>query len=448
MALTIPQVLRQFKADVAQALSAETIEKICGYLGHVWRQRVLDPVTTVQVFLLQILHGNTACSALSRLAGLVFSAGAYCAARARLPLALFEDLLEHVCDALFPEVHETGRWHGHRTWTLDGSSFSMPDTPQLQAHFGQHSAQAKGCGFPTAHLLAMFHAGTGLLLRVMASPWRTHDMHQATRMHQEMDEGDILIGDRGLASFVHLALLFLQKKHALFRCHHQQIVSFRVGRKHTGQRKPRRGLPRSRYLRRLGHWDQVVEYTKPKNKPAWMDASAYAALPDTLQVRELRYRVSQRGHRPELITLATTLLDAEAYPAADLAELYLQRWQVEINLRHLKTTMGLEVLHCQKVEGVLKELYMFAVAYNLVRLVMLEAARRQRVPLDRISFIDALRWLRDTPPPTPLTPLLVNPLRPNRIEPRVVKRRPKPHKLMNQPRETLRKALSHHRTAA
>src|SRR5436853_3933147 len=118
MALTIPLILRQFKSDVATALSPEIIWRICGYLGHIWRERVLDPVTTVHVFLLQILHGNTACTHLPHLAGLVFTATAYCAARNRLPQELFTVLLQRVCDALFPEIETTGRWHGHRTWTL------------------------------------------------------------------------------------------------------------------------------------------------------------------------------------------------------------------------------------------------------------------------------------------------------------------------------------------
>jgi hypothetical protein len=448
MARTIPQIVRQFKADVAKALSAETVDKICGSLGYVWRDRILNPLTTVHIFLLQILHGNTACSALARLAGMTFTAGAYCTARARLPLALFEELLRQVCDALDLEVHDSSLWHGHRTWTLDGSSFSMSDTPELQEHFGQPGAQAKGCGFPVAHMLALFHAGTGLLLHVLASPLRTHDMHHAAKMHPDMDEGDILVADRGLASYVHLALLFLRKMHALFRCHQQQIVSFRVGRKHTGQRKPQKGLPRSRYVRRLGRWDQLVEYTKPKSKPTWMDEAAYAALPDTLRLRELRYLTPQRGHRTRVITLVTTLLDPQAYPAADLAELYLSRWQIEVNFRHLKTTMGMEILHCQSVDGVLKELYMFAVAYNLVRQVMLEASRRQRVPPDRISFVDALRWLRDAPADAVLTPLVVNSLRPQRLEPRVLKRRIKEYTLMTKPRAALRKALSRKKDVA
>jgi Transposase DDE domain len=448
MALTIPQVLRQFKTDIASALAADTILRICGYLKYVCRDRVLGPVATVQVFLVQILHGNTACTALSRLAGIPFTAAAYCVARKRLPLALFQELLQHVCDALFPEVHTTGRWRGHRTWTLDGSSYSMPDTPALQAHFGQPAAQAKGCGFPVAHLLALFHAGTGLLLHIIASPLRTHDLRHAAVMHPELDEGDILIADRGFASFTHLALLFRRKMHALLRCHQKQIVSFRVGRRHTKQRKPRAGLPRSRYLCRLGRHDQLVEYSKPLTKPTWLEKAPYVALPTTLLLRELRFTTPQRGYRTRVITLVTTLVDPVAYPAAALAELYLGRWQIELNFRHLKTTMGLEVLHCKTVAGVLKEMYMFAITYNLVRLVMLEASRRQKVPLDRISFIDALRWLRDAQADTRLTALVINPDRPDRIEPRVLKRRQKEYTRMTKPRDVLRKALLRKKRAA
>jgi hypothetical protein len=448
MALTIPEIIHQFKADVATAISGETIRKICGYLGHVCRKRVLDPTTTIHVFLLQILNGNTALTALSRLAGVTFTAAAYCTARKRLPLALFQDLLERVCDALFPELQTTGRWRGHRTWSMDGSSFSMSDTPELQKHFGQPGAQSPGCGFPVAHALALFHAGTGLLLKIVASPLRTHDMRHAAVMHDELQEGDVMLGDRAFASYVHLALVSLRNMHAVFRGHQKQIVSFRAGRRHTSQRNATKGLPRSRYVRRLGRWDQVVEYSKPTTRPKWMDEAAWARLPATLLVRELRFLTPQRGHRTRVITLVTTLLDPIAYPASELAQLYLGRWQIEVNLRHLKTTMRMEVLHCKTVAGVLKEMYMFAIAYNLVRLVMLEASRRQEVPLDRISFVDALRWLRDAKVDTPLTPLVVNPERKNRLEPRVRKRRPKQYDLMRKPRKVLRKALSRKKLAA
>ena len=441
MALTIPQIVGQFKTDVAKALSPETIEKVCNYLGYVCRERILNPVVTVHAFLIQILHGNTACTAVSRLIGVAFTAGAFCTARKRLPIALFEELLQHVCDGLFPELETTGRWRGHRTWSLDGSSFSMSDTPALAGHFGYPPGQAKGCGFPVAHMLALFHAGTGLLLRVVAAPLRTHDLRHTAAMHPELTEGDILLADRGFTSYGHLAMLLLRQIHPVFRCHQKQIVSFRVGRKHTRQKEARKGLPRSRYVRRLGRRDQIVEYSKPLDKPAWMDADTWARLPATLLVRELRFRTPDPGCRTRIITLVTTLLDPDAYPATELAQLYLSRWQIEVNFRHLKTTMGMEILHCQSVAGVLKELQMFAIVYNLVRLVMLEASRRQKVPLERISFIDALRWLRAAKADTILSPLVVNPLRPNRLEPRVIKRRMKEYDLMKKPRSELRNQL-------
>jgi Transposase DDE domain len=442
MAVSLPEVLRQFKTRVADALSAEWIEQACQALGITFRRRLLDPVTLCHIFLLQILHGNTACAGLRHLAEKSFSAAAYVKARTRLPLALFAWLLERVVDACSCDIHGTGRWRGHRTWLLDGSSFSMPDTPELQQHFGQHGNQKKGCGFPVAHILTLFHAGTGLLQRVLASPLRTHDMAWAALMHPEMLAGDVLIADRGFSSYVHLAQLFMRNLHGLLRCHQRQIVDFSPGRRHTGGRKPEAGLPRSRWLKSLGPYDQVVEYVKPDQRPKGVSRSDYDALPDTLILRELRYWIDKPGYRTKVITLVTTLIDAEAYPAEELATLYGQRWQVETNLRHLKTTMKMEVLHCKTVDGVLKELTMFALAYNLVRLVMLEAASRQGVALERISFVDALRWLRTAKPGTPLPELVVNPHRPHRFEPRVVKRRPKSYRYMTKPRGELRKRLA------
>ena len=445
MPLSLPEVVGHFKADVAKALSAEWIEKACRALGITFRRRLLDPVTLCHVFLLQILHGNNACTGLPHLCGLTFSAAAYCKARARLPLALFQWLLERVVDALSGETQSTGLWRGHRTWLLDGSSFSRPDTPELQQHFGQPGNQKKGCGFPVAHVLALFHAGTGFLQHAIASPLRTHDLTHARLLHDELLPGDLLVGDRGFASYVHLAQLFLRELHGLWRGHQRQIVHFRAGRRHAKQRV---GWPRTRWLKRLGRYDQLVEYTKPTKPPKGRSQADYDALPDTLVLRELRYWTSKRGCRTKVITLVTTLLDAEVYPAKELAALYGQRWQVELNLRHLKTTMRLDVLHCQTVDGVLKELTLFALAYNLVRLVLLEASRRQGEPLDRMSFVDALRWLRTAEPGTPLPKLVVNPLRSYRFEPRVVKRRPKPYPRMTKPRATLRKQLAGKRHAA
>jgi hypothetical protein len=176
-----------------------------------------------------------------------------------------------------------------------------------------------------------------------------------------------------------------------------------------------------------------------------MSREQYDALPDSITVREIRRRVrlgkGGRGGRRITVTIITTLLDPLLYPADELIELRLRRWDVETNLRHLKTTMGLDVLRCKTEAGVRKELAVFCLVYNLVRVVMLQAADRQRVPVSRISFADALHWMRHARACDRLPDLVINPLRPNRIEPRCRKRRDKQYDLMNKPRRVLRKAL-------
>jgi hypothetical protein len=443
-------ILSQFRQDIAATLDPTAILDVCRAVGHTWRQCLLDPVAIVHLFLLQVLHGNTALTHLPHLAGLAFTASAFCQARARLPLAVFVGLLQRVGAALRPDTDAQGLWHGHRTFLVDGSSFSMPDTPQLQAHFGQSKKARPGCGFPTAHLMTLFHAGTGLLQEAFALPLEVHDMASAHRLHPQLRAGDVLVGDRGFCSFAHLALLVRRGVHALFRLHQRQIVDFTPGRPHAdpqGKDSPK-GLPRSRWLCALGLTDQVVEWFKPVRRPDWMTAEEYAALPEVVRVRELRYRVAVPGYRTREVTVVTTLIDAATYPADEVATLYFRRWQVETNLRHLKQTMKMDILHCQSVEGVTKELSVFCLVYNLVRVVMLEAARRQGVAVDRISFVDALRWLASAGPGEELPELVVNPERPGRFEPRTTKRRPKQYPWMSKPRQELRKGLRNKEDAA
>jgi hypothetical protein len=335
-------------------------------------------------------------------------------------------------------------WQGHRLYLLDGSSFSMPDTPALQKHFGQPSEQTTGCGFPVAHLLVLCDAVHGYLLRTEALPLHTHDMAHAAALHAALRPGDVLIGDRAFATFAHLALCQQRGLHGLFRSHQKQIVCFRPHRRHRSSRNHHAGtmgLPSSRWLKRLGKHDQLVEYIKPQRRPDWMTSEEYAQLPSSIVVRELRYRIAIPGRRTRAVTLVTTLLDPVRYPAKELARLYGLRWTVETNLRYLKQTLKMDILHCKTVEGVLKELTMFVLVYNLVRRVMREAARRQQVQPDRISFVDAWRWLQQAQPDDELPRLIVNPLRPGRYEPRVRKRRPKQFPVMKRPRKVLRKEL-------
>jgi hypothetical protein len=453
--LRITDAIQQIEAQITDTLSDELVHRLCTELGHRWRERDLGPVVTTHLFVQQILHGNIAVRELRHLSRVDFTDSAYCQARARLPRALLERLQQAVTGTLYAttEVPAKDLWCGHRVFLLDGSSFSMPDTPALQKQFGQPGGQAAGCGFPVAHLLVRFDANTGYLMRTEALPLRSHDLSGVAAMHAALGPGDVLVGDRAFGSFAHLALCRQRDIHGVFRAHQRQIIDFRPHRRHKTQQrgqgqKGEKGLPSSRWLQRLGKHDQRVEYPKPKQRPQWMTAEEYAALPATIVVREVRYTLRQRGLRTRTVTLVTTLLDPEKYSAAELARLYGLRWQVETNLKHLKQTLGMDILRCETVEGVLKELTLFVMIYNLVRRVMWEAACQQDVEPDRISFIDAWRWLRYAQPGDVLTKLVVNPTRPGRVEPRVRKRRPKQFPLMKKPRAVLRKALLTKKVAA
>lgn len=442
--------LERIKQNVAAALSAQAIEQVCRETNHKWRERDLGPAQTIWAFLLQVLHGNTACQHVLRLAQLTCSDTAYCDARARIPLATYERLLERTTQAA-RSVASVPLWHGHRTFVIDGTGISMPDTEELRQHFGAPGQQAAGCSFPIAHLLAMFDSATGLLVKAWVGPLRTHDMRDAAKLHPALQADDVLAGDTAFASYAHLALLSQQKLHGVFRMHQRQLVSFRQDRRLTGKlpKGTKATHAKSRLIRKLGRFDQIVEYRRADySRPSWMSVEEWRALPETLHVRELRYWTKQPGFRTQEVTLVTTLLDAERYPLEDLADLYGRRWGVETNFAHLKTTMKMDVLRCKTVAGVQKELMMFAIVYNLIRLVMLAAAEKQQVSVARVSFIDALRWLAEAGWHRPALELVINPDRRGRSEPRVKKRRPKQYTLMKLPREELRNQLMHKKVTA
>ena len=436
--------------DPLGVLGRGAVEAVCRELGHRWRERELDPATTVAPFVQQVLHGNCPCSEVRHLPaarGRAFTAAAYCEARARLPPGVYQSLPTRVVDAALPLARRRQHlWLGrHRTFLVDGSTFSMPDTPQLRTAFGVPHGPAEGCSFPTAHLLVLFSAATGLLLDAAASPPFTGDVGAAAGLHPRLCPGDVLVGDGAFGTYCHLALLAGAGVHGLFPVHHGRVVDFTPRRPHCPRGgRAAAGLPRSRWLKSLGRDDQVVQWLKPagKERPPWMTPEAYAALPESITVRELRRAVKRPGGAGEVtLTMVTTLTDRRHYPAHELLALRLRRWDVETDIRHLKTTMKMDVLRCKTEAGVRKELAVFCVVYNLVRVVMLEAARRQRADADRVSFADALRWVRHARPGDAMPDLLLNPHRPDRAEPRCRKRRWKKHALMNKPRDKLRQAL-------
>jgi hypothetical protein len=440
--------LARIKEDLQPFLPEESILGACREAGHRWRERLLGPVQTVHLFILQVLCFNTAMTHLRHLAKTAVKAPAYCKARMRLPLNVLEALLVNSSGAMrtagsWPE----GSWCGLRAYLVDGSSTIAPDTPDSQKHFGQPKGCKEGCGFPVPKVLGLFDAFSGLILKTLAFPLYTHEQSKVWMLHPLLKAGDLLIGDRGFCSFVHLAMLFSSGIHGLFRIHQHQIVDFRPHRKHRrkypkGRKVTGRPIPRSKFIRRLGKRDQVVQWFKDAaSRPKWISDEQYSALPDSLLVRELRFVLPRKGQRTLCITIATTLLDPLLYPKEKIAELYGVRWQVETHFAELKTTLRMRKVKSKTAQGVKKELVVYALVYNLVHLVMLRAARRQCVTPQRISFIDAVRWLLSAEPGQPLPNLLINPHRPDRHEPRVVKDRNDTYTKMTRPRHELQKAL-------
>ena len=308
MAAFIRSVLALVNLEIARVLAPQAIEQVCRELKHTWRSCTFDPATTVYACLRQILEGNPSCDHVPHLTGLAVTGEADCQARSRLPVELFHRLMAIVCDAVETSCDAAALWRGHRLWHRYGSSCSMPETPELQERFGQSSNQAVGCGFPTAHLMTLFHAATGCLLRITMAPLRSHGLPRSLSTHGALRSGDIVVADRGFCSFVHLAMRQFLGVFGLFRLPQRTIVSFRKGRgyatartgkKLTGKKLARvaKGKPTSRWVKWLGTGDQIVEYFTPKQRPAWITVEDYALPPESILVRELRYRVAQKGYR-------------------------------------------------------------------------------------------------------------------------------------------------------
>jgi len=438
-------------------LSSDCVNQLARAGEFCFRRRLLTPGETLRLFAQQIAHGNVACAAMRHLAGRDFTDSAWCAARSRLPVEVITGVNRLIVDGTLAELDRcddagdgTYRWHGHRTFVVDGTTDSMPDTPALRGHYGVPAGVRPGLGFPMAHLLMLMDHASGLIVDCVDSPMFTSDVSVTPQVHHQLGGGDVLLGDVSFVGYAHLALILQANLHAVMPVHHRRIVDFAADRAHANPRKGKSGKhtgkPRSRVIRTLGKDDQIVEYFKPVEKPAWMSQEQWQSLPATITVREIRRTVQRHGFRPIVVTIVTTLLDPQKYPADELIELRLTRWIIETNFRHLKITLGMDVLKCKTLAGVRKERLMFILVYNLIRALMLRSAREQAVHINRLSFADALAWMRygrcdqycsDTPPR-----LIINPLRHGRLEPRKIKRQKKEFPYMKQSRAVLKAELN------
>jgi len=444
---SISRTLQRIKDDLHPFLPDEMIFEACSRAGHAWRQRLLDPVVTLHLFILQILNFNTAMTHLRHLAKYPVKAAAYCKARMRLPLATPQDLQRSSSVGMSEACDGRGLWCGLRADLVDGTSTITPDTPELDKTFKHPKGQKEGCGFPVPKLLALFDAFSGLVIERLGFPLSTHDPSKVWLLHPLLGRCGLLVGDRGFCSYEHLAMLHMRGLQGVFRMHQRQIVSFRRDRR-MKRGKKQSGRPTSRFLRRLGKHDHVVQWYKAKQKPRWLSVMEYRVLPVTLSVREVRYWQPRRGQRPLCVTIVTTLLDPVHDHKEKIADLYNVRSRAATQFGPLQTTLKLRKVTTRTVEGVRKELAISCLLYKLVHAVMVEAAWRQGTTPDRISFIDAVRWLLSADPGESLGVLMENRLRPGRHEPRVVKERHGSYPVMTHPRQTLRKALKNQAISA
>jgi len=394
------------KEHVDRCLPDDFIFKTCREIGHRWRKRKLDPACTLHLFLLQLLAG-LALSGLRHAGNIAVTAQAICAAKKRLPLQLFTRLVE---TALPKDFSAAATYNGLVTYLVDGTSFLVDDVAKLARKYGKSSNQrGTSRSYPTPKLLTLMHAGAGYIGKAIILPYRRQEFTCLSRLFKLIGKGCLLMGDRGLVSFAHLALMRAQDIHGCFRLPRGMVVRGR-------------GKGSHRLAKRLGRQDMLVTWTAYR-RPKWMSKKRWATISgQTLQLRQIAFRVCRKGYRTHWAWIITTLLDPEQHPARKLIELYTDRWQIEVNFRDLKCTLKMSKISAKTVKGVQKEVLAFILLYNLIRQIMRTAAQQQDVPPDRIGFKDAMLWLLYSPPGTPLAKLLVNPRRERATQPRRLKK--------------------------
>lgn len=415
--------------------------------GRSYRDRIYSPFVMLSLFIEQVLGTDHSCQdavarSLSRRVSLgqapsSLNTGPYCKARSRLPLSLLVRLARDVASRLVAEQPSTWRWRGREVKLIDGTTVSMPDTQVNQARFPQPRSQAPGLGFPMARLVAIVSLSCGAVLEWAMGPGEgehTGETALLWGLKERLSPGDVVVADRYYAGYFLIAALRLLGVDVVMRQHHLRHTDFRKGV-------------------RLGERDHLVDWARPV-RPAWMDEATYAAMPEALTMREVRV-----GRR----TLVTTMVDARDVPKAELGELYGRRWQIELDLRAIKVVMQMEILRCKTPAMVEKEVAAHLLAYNLVRAVMAQAACVHGLTPRQLSFKTTLQLLNAFEQAlrhrtcSSLRDACVHLLagiartrlahRPDRVEPRAIKRRPRQHWLLTKPRWVMRERLSRRKIA-
>jgi len=446
------QFLQDGELPFTNVLTEEVIAQALQVISG-WLDRVFSPLVTLWVFLGQVLGADQSCrAAVARLIAHRLAHGqkpcsaqtsAYCQARKRLPESFFADVARQTGRNLDAQVESRWLWKGRHVYLYDGSSVSMPDTPENQSEYPQPVCQKPGLGFPLARLAAVFSLACGAVLELGMCRYAGKGQSELGMLRKLWDiflPGDVMVGDRLMCAWTEMVMLLQRGVDCVCRFSSHRKADFRRGH-------------------RLGQGDHIVLWPKPP-RPRSIDAESYAALPEFLVVRECRIRVEQPGFRVRTLIIATTLLDAKQYSKQELAQLYRARWNAELDLRSLKETMQMDILRCKTPELVRKELWAHILAYNLIRTIMAQAASKHGLEPGSISFkgalqtleafqgVLALRGQRDAVLRLSLYQQLLDAIashrvadRPDRFEPRRKKRRPKPYDRLMKPRQEAKRQM-------
>lgn len=413
---------------------------------------VYTPAMTLWAFLSQVLHKDEQRSCLAAVSRVIVllvalgrdpcakNSGAYCRARAKLPEPVIERLTVNVARACEKAIPRQWLWHGRHVKLADGTTVSMPDTEENQREYPQHPNQKEGLGFPIARMVVLLSLATAMVSGMAMAPYTGKETGEMALMRQlldQLDPHDILLMDRYFCSYFMIALLLQMNVDFVARLHHLRKTDLRNAQ-------------------RLGKHDHLVIWTRP-NRPDWMDQATYDQMPETITVRQIEVEVSEPGFRVQSLTVVTSLADARKYTTDDIAELYHKRWLVELDIAAIKITLGMDVLRCKSPKMVRKEIWTCLLAYNLIRKTMLQAAKRYKLSARQLSFANAVQtlaasWLmlptQDYPTQLLMIEAQIESLasqlvgnRPDRVEPRAIKRHPKPHRWLTIPREQSRALL-------
>jgi putative transposase len=413
---------------------------------------IYTPAVTLWAFLSQVLfkgEQRSCVAAVSRVVVLLVSlgrqppsgdTGVYCRARAKLSEPVLRRLTGELAGGCERNLPKRWLWQGRHVELVDGSSASMPDTPANQAQYPQQTAQQPGLGFPLARYVVLLSLASGMLCDLAIGPFAGKETGETALLREllsRLNPGDILLADRYYCSYFMICLLLAAKVDFVVRLHQRRKADFRRGQS-------------------LGAGDHIVQWQRP-DKPEWMDQATYDQMPQSISIREVEVAVPQPGFRPEKLVIVTTLLDARQYTRDDVAELYHARWLAELDIRAIKVTLGMDVLRCKTPEMVRREIWSCLLVYNLVRQTILNTAKSRALSPRQISFTAAMQqiaagWatvvLMDDATLIVLVEHHQQALaqhqvgdRPDRVEPRAIKRRPKPHKLLTKSRREARAEL-------